>query len=131
MPFDVDICLGFVSRRMFVQESHGSSRIAILPMRRAGRKAAHRIAKAPTAKLGGDDTAVEARMRAWLQRAIVDMELCPFARPVLPKTRVFVSHSAKNSQQFWDELLDEVRSLEGATGAAPPACGAWQPTTHN
>lgn len=54
-------------------------------------------------------------MRSWLQKVIVGFELCPFARPVLPKTRVFVSHSARDSQQFWDELLVEVRSLDGAT----------------
>lgn len=59
-------------------------------------------------------------MRRWLKSVVVGLDLCPFANPVLPQTKVHVSRATASSQHFMDELDREVRSLDGEPPALTP-----------
>jgi len=61
---------------------------------------------------GVSDPHILAGMRRWLERAVIGLNLCPFAKSVHVRGQVHwvVSHAA-SSRALEDELLHELRSL--------------------
>jgi hypothetical protein len=49
-----------------------------------------------------DQSAIERRVRCWLEEAVIGLNLCPFARPVYTKDQV---HLAVATQPRFDELV--------------------------
>jgi uncharacterized protein len=62
-----------------------------------------------------DETEVIAATRAWLERAVIGLNLCPFARQVYAHGRIryFVS-SARTPKILRADLMAELRALEAA-----------------
>lgn len=57
----------------------------------------------------------EATTRAWLERVVIGLNLCPFAKAVSLKHQIrFVVSSAENPETLRDELLSELRHLARA-----------------
>lgn len=57
-----------------------------------------------------NDAAVEAATRHWVERVVVGLSLCPFARAVLPRLRIVVS-AARNIDELLDDLGAELERL--------------------
>lgn len=65
-----------------------------------------------------DTAAVEAAMRAWLEEAVVGLNLCPFARPVVSAGRIrFVVSAARARKRLRGDLIDELQRLAAADPA--------------
>jgi len=62
-----------------------------------------------------DDTLVLAALRAWLERAVIGLNLCPFAKGVYVKGQIHyaVSHATSNAQAL-DALRAELAALHAA-----------------
>ncbi len=62
-----------------------------------------------------DVTAVLAATRAWLEQAVIGLELCPFAKAVHVRGRIrWVVSTATDSDALYLELLDELQRLASA-----------------
>ena len=70
---------------------------------------------APPAPPGPDDDTVVADTRAWLERAVIGLNLCPFAKAVHTSNRVRyrVSH-ARDAEALLADLGDELKALHAA-----------------
>jgi len=65
-----------------------------------------------------DDALVIARMRAWVERAVIGLNLCPFARAVQVKGQVrYVVTPAEDEDALLAALCEEMHRLAGADPA--------------
>ncbi len=65
-----------------------------------------------------DDAAVLAATRRWLVRAVIGLNLCPFAKSVYIKEQIrYVVSRAQSDQEVLDELAAELLYLAGADPA--------------
>ncbi|SHH83742.1 DUF1415 domain-containing protein [Pollutimonas bauzanensis] len=65
-----------------------------------------------------DDAAVLAATRHWLVRAVIGLNLCPFAKSVYMKEQIrYVVSRAQSDQEVLDELAAELLYLAGADPA--------------
>ena len=56
---------------------------------------------------------VERDTRAWLERAVIGLNLCPFAKAVYVKGQIhFVVSTAGDARALLDDLARELRALE-------------------
>lgn len=63
----------------------------------------------------GDEARVIAETRTWLERAVIGLNLCPFARAPYIHNRVrFCVSQATDTDALLDELLGELQSLNAA-----------------
>lgn len=62
---------------------------------------------------------VEAITRRWIERVVVGLSLCPFARPVLPRLRVAVT-DADDLEALLGALVDELQRLVDTDPEALP-----------
>ena len=61
------------------------------------------------------DAQVTDRMRSWLERAVIGLNLCPFAKAVHVKNQIrYVVSSATTPEALQAELADELRWLAAA-----------------
>lgn len=65
-----------------------------------------------------NDQAIIARTRLWIERAVIGLNLCPFARApyVAKRVRYYVSH-ATDTGMLLDEMCGELQSLHAADPA--------------
>lgn len=64
------------------------------------------------------DTDPIARTRLWLERAVIGLNLCPFAKSVYVKQQVrFVLSDARNTQALLSQLREELELLRDADPA--------------
>ena len=64
---------------------------------------------------GGGDEAVLARTQRWLERAVVGLNLCPFAKAVMVKRQIrWVVSQARTEDALVEELARELRLLADA-----------------
>jgi hypothetical protein len=62
-----------------------------------------------------DETAIIAATRAWIERAVIGLNLCPFAKPVYAHGRIrYVVSSARTPKILCEDLMSELRALEAA-----------------
>lgn len=62
-----------------------------------------------------DDAAIMAATRHWLSRAVIELNLCPFAKSVYVKEQIrYVISRACDDQEILDELESELRFLADA-----------------
>ena len=59
------------------------------------------------------DARAVAATRRWLHLAVIGLNLCPFARGAMERTRYRVS-AARSSQSLRSDLIEELRALAGA-----------------
>jgi hypothetical protein len=65
-----------------------------------------------TADLNADDDAIIAATRRWLERAVIGLNLCPFAKSVFIKEQVrYVVSSATTPEALLETLMDELQHL--------------------
>jgi hypothetical protein len=65
-----------------------------------------------TANLNADDDAIVAATRRWVERAVIGLNLCPFAKAVYVKEQVrFVVSSASTPEALLEELMDAIQDL--------------------
>jgi len=65
-----------------------------------------------TPNLNADDDAIIAATRNWLERAVIGLNLCPFAKSVYVKEQVrFVVAPATSPEQLLETLMDELQRL--------------------
>jgi len=65
-----------------------------------------------TANLNADDDAIVAATRRWLEKAVIGLNLCPFAKSVYVKEQVrFVVSSATTPEALLEQLMDELQQL--------------------
>jgi hypothetical protein len=65
-----------------------------------------------TANLNADDDAVIAATRRWLERAVIGLNLCPFAKSVFIKEQVrYVVSDATTPEALLETLMDELQHL--------------------
>lgn len=65
-----------------------------------------------TANLNADDDAIIAATRRWLERAVIGLNLCPFAKSVYVKEQVrYVVSSATTPEALLEELMNELQHL--------------------
>ena len=65
-----------------------------------------------------DADAVIAATRTWLERAVIGLELCPFAKPVFVKEQIrYVVSEARDVEALLGDLLDELSRLADADPA--------------
>jgi hypothetical protein len=65
-----------------------------------------------TANLNADDDAIIAATRQWLERAVIGLNLCPFAKSVYVKEQVrYVVSSATTPEALLEQLMDELQHL--------------------
>jgi len=65
-----------------------------------------------TPNLNADDDAIVAATRKWLERAVIGLNLCPFAKSVYVKEQVrYVVSSATTPEQLLETLMDELQHL--------------------
>ncbi|MFM1989998.1 MAG: hypothetical protein RJA99_2955 [Pseudomonadota bacterium] len=70
---------------------------------------------APLRHFDGDEAAVVADTRRWLERAVIGLNLCPFAKAVHAKGRIrWVVTGASDRRELLDELKRELRLLAEA-----------------
>jgi hypothetical protein len=68
---------------------------------------------------GPDHDAVVAATRAWVERAVIGLNLCPFAKAVYLKDQVrFVVSEARSAGALLADLEGELRSLSGVAADA-------------
>lgn len=59
-----------------------------------------------------DDDAIVAATRKWLERAVIGLNLCPFAKSVYVKEQVrYVVSNATTPEQLLETLMDELQRL--------------------
>ena len=62
-----------------------------------------------------DDDAIVAATRNWLERAVIGLNLCPFAKAVYVKEQVrYIVASATTPEQLLETLMDELQHLSDA-----------------
>lgn len=65
-----------------------------------------------TANPNADDDAVVAATRRWLERAVIGLNLCPFAKSVYVKEQVrYVVSNATTPEALLEQLMDELQYL--------------------
>ncbi|MGF6275633.1 hypothetical protein ABIB38_004034 [Massilia sp. UYP11] len=65
-----------------------------------------------TPNLNADDDAIIAATRKWLERAVIGLNLCPFAKSVHVKEQVrYVVSTATTPEQLLETLMDELQHL--------------------
>ena len=65
-----------------------------------------------TPNLNADDDAIIAATRKWLERAVIGLNLCPFAKSVYVKEQVrYVVSPATTPEQLLETLMDELQHL--------------------
>jgi hypothetical protein len=65
-----------------------------------------------TPNLNADDDQIIAATRQWLEKAVIGLNLCPFAKAVYVKEQVrFVVSSATSPEQLLEELMNELQLL--------------------
>jgi hypothetical protein len=65
-----------------------------------------------TANLNADDDAIIAATRRWLERAVIGLNLCPFAKSVYIKEQVrYVVSGATTPEALLETLMDELQHL--------------------
>ena len=65
-----------------------------------------------TANLNADDDAIVAATRRWLERAVIGLNLCPFAKAVYTKEQVrYVVSPARTPEELLETLMDELQLL--------------------
>ena len=65
-----------------------------------------------TPNLNADDDAIVAATRKWLERAVIGLNLCPFAKSVHVKEQVrYVVSNATTPEQLLETLMDELQRL--------------------
>jgi hypothetical protein len=65
-----------------------------------------------TAHLNADDDAIVAATRRWLERAVIGLNLCPFAKAVYTKEQVrYVVSPARTPEDLLETLMDELQLL--------------------
>jgi hypothetical protein len=65
-----------------------------------------------TANLNADDDAIVAATRRWLERAVIGLNLCPFAKSVYVKEQVrYVVSHATTPEELLEQLMDELQRL--------------------
>jgi uncharacterized protein len=65
-----------------------------------------------TANPHADDEAIIAAMRGWLERAVIGLNLCPFAKSVYVKEQVrYVVSAATTPEALLEQLMDELQLL--------------------
>ena len=65
-----------------------------------------------TPNLNADDDAIVAATRKWLERAVIGLNLCPFAKSVYVKEQVrYVVSPASTPEQLLETLMDELQHL--------------------
>jgi hypothetical protein len=65
-----------------------------------------------TPNLNVDDEAIVAATRRWVERAVIGLNLCPFAKAVYVKEQVrFVVSSATTPEALLEELMNELQDL--------------------
>lgn len=65
-----------------------------------------------TPNLNADDDAIVAATRKWLERAVIGLNLCPFAKSVYVKEQVrYVVSPATTPEQLLETLMDELQHL--------------------
>ncbi|WP_296944752.1 DUF1415 domain-containing protein [uncultured Massilia sp.] len=65
-----------------------------------------------TANLHADDDAIVAATRRWLERAVIGLNLCPFAKSVYIKEQVrFVVSPARTPEDLLETLMNELQAL--------------------
>ncbi len=65
-----------------------------------------------TANLNADDDAIVAATRRWLERAVIGLNLCPFAKSVYVKEQVrYVVSPARTPEELLETLMNELQDL--------------------
>lgn len=65
-----------------------------------------------TANPNADDDAIVAATRRWLERAVIGLNLCPFAKSVYIKEQVrYVVSAATTPEALLEQLMDELQFL--------------------
>jgi len=65
-----------------------------------------------TPNLNADDDAIVAATRKWLERAVIGLNLCPFAKSVYVKEQVrYVVSNASTPEQLLETLMNELQHL--------------------
>jgi hypothetical protein len=65
-----------------------------------------------TANLNADDEAIVSATRRWVERAVIGLNLCPFAKAVYVKEQVrFVVSPARTPEALLEELMNEMQDL--------------------
>ncbi|OIJ44488.1 DUF1415 domain-containing protein [Massilia timonae] len=65
-----------------------------------------------TPNLNADDDAIVVATRKWLERAVIGLNLCPFAKSVYVKEQVrYVVSNATTPEQLLETLMDELQRL--------------------
>jgi hypothetical protein len=71
-----------------------------------------------TPNLNADDDAIIAATRNWLERAVIGLNLCPFAKAVYVKEQVrYVVANATTPEQLLETLMDELQHLSDTDAA--------------
>jgi hypothetical protein len=65
-----------------------------------------------TANLNADDDEIVAATRRWLERAVIGLNLCPFAKAVYVKEQVrYVVSPARTPEELLETLMNELQDL--------------------
>src|SRR5438067_5605503 len=65
-----------------------------------------------TANPNADDDAIIAATRRWVERAVVGLNLCPFAKAVVVKEQVrYVVSPARTPEELLEQLMNELQDL--------------------
>jgi hypothetical protein len=65
-----------------------------------------------TANPNADDEAIVAATRRWVERAVVGLNLCPFAKAVVVKEQVrYVVSPARTPEELLEQLMNELQDL--------------------
>jgi hypothetical protein len=68
-----------------------------------------------TANLNADDDVIVAATRRWLERAVIGLNLCPFAKSVYVKEQVrYVVSPARTPEELLETLMNELQDLADA-----------------
>lgn len=68
-----------------------------------------------TANLNADDDEIVAATRRWLERAVIGLNLCPFAKAVYVKEQVrYVVSPARTPEELLETLMNELQDLADA-----------------
>jgi hypothetical protein len=68
-----------------------------------------------TANLNAADDAIVAATRRWLERAVIGLNLCPFAKSVYVKEQVrYVVSPARTPEALLEDLMNELQNLSDA-----------------
>ena len=72
-----------------------------------------------TANMNADDDAIVAATRQWLERAVIGLNLCPFAKSVYVKEQVrYVVSNATTPEALLETLMDELQRLSDTPAEA-------------